>query len=88
METKIDLRDDPVVLEELKKHNNTLITREMGEELRIKIGAVKYVECSSLLLLNLQDSFSEAILSVLFDEKDLLTSFKSKEKNLQNKRLN
>ena len=45
--TKADLRTHLGTLAGLAKKNQTPVTREQGEELAHKIGAVKYVECSA-----------------------------------------
>ena len=46
--TKIDMRDDPAIIAELKSKNQSIKSKDDGEELKRRIGAVKYVECSAL----------------------------------------
>ncbi|KZT36607.1 ras-domain-containing protein [Sistotremastrum suecicum HHB10207 ss-3] len=60
--TKSDLREDPEALIELKHdgHGSPVLLQE-GEALARKIGAVRYVECSSRTLEGVPDVFQEAI---------------------------
>ncbi|WEW55428.1 GTP-binding protein Rho1 [Emydomyces testavorans] len=44
---KKDLRHDPRTMEELHKTSQKPVTPEQGEEIRKKIGAYKYLECSA-----------------------------------------
>ncbi|KAJ9197793.1 hypothetical protein DTO032I3_5750 [Paecilomyces variotii] len=44
---KKDLRHDPKTIEELHKTSQKPVTPEQGEEVRKKIGAYKYLECSA-----------------------------------------
>jgi cell division control protein 42 len=46
--TKIDLRDDLVTLEELRKKGEMPISTEQGQALATEIKAIKYIECSAL----------------------------------------
>lgn len=46
--TKIDLRDDSDVLEKLKQRGEEPVTVEQGKNMAKDIGAVDYLECSSL----------------------------------------
>ncbi len=46
--TKKDLETDDKALQRLKERNQTLVTKEEGEERAKKIGAVAYIEISSL----------------------------------------
>jgi len=58
--TKIDLRDDPSVIEGLRSQNLSPITREQGDGLCQEIGAAMYVECSALTQKGLKQVFDEA----------------------------
>lgn len=64
--TKLDLRNDENVIEELKRKNLAPISQTRGEDLRKEIHARKYVECSALKQQGLQQVFTEAIREVLF----------------------
>ncbi|QKX56256.1 uncharacterized protein TRUGW13939_03357 [Talaromyces rugulosus] len=44
---KVDLRDDQKTIDELNKTSQRPVTFEQGEEVRKKIGAYKYLECSA-----------------------------------------
>jgi len=44
---KVDLRRNEAVIAELNKTNQQPVTTEQGEEVRRKIGAYKYLECSA-----------------------------------------
>jgi cell division control protein 42 len=57
--TQVDLRDDPVVEDKLKKQKLKAIRKEQGEEMAQSLGAVKYVECSALTQYKLKDVFDE-----------------------------
>ncbi|EGS17656.1 cell division control protein 42-like protein [Thermochaetoides thermophila DSM 1495] len=63
--TQVDLRDDPQVLNRLAKQKMQPITKEQGEEMARRLGAVKYVECSALTQYKLKDVFDEAIVAAL-----------------------
>jgi len=58
--TKLDLRDDPEVIEVLKAKGIMLITHDQGMELAKTIGAANYLECSALTRDGLTDVFDEA----------------------------
>ena len=62
--TKLDLRDDKEVIDSLQKKNLTPITTEQGLEMAKDIGAVKYMECSSLLQKGLNEIFEEGVRAV------------------------
>ncbi|CAF2747025.1 unnamed protein product [Rotaria sp. Silwood2] len=59
--TKLDLRNDTSVIEKLRQQKLAPITSLQGEEMRKKIGAVKYLECSALTKEGLKTVFEEAI---------------------------
>jgi len=61
--TKIDLRNDKKVLEELK--GEKLPSPEMGENLAKEIGAKCYLECSAYTQEGLKRVFEEAIRAVI-----------------------
>jgi cell division control protein 42 len=63
--TKIDLRDDPSVIEKLSRYQMRPITTEQGKVLAREIGAVKYLECSALTQKGLKNVFDEAIVAAL-----------------------
>lgn len=52
--TQIDLRDNLVSLKELGRKRQKPVTKEEGEKLAKKWGARAYIECSSLLNLNVK----------------------------------
>ena len=62
--TKLDLRDDPATIEQMKELGETLISEEEGRELAKEIGAEKYMECSSIQNVNLRELFEEVCCSV------------------------
>jgi len=55
--TKIDLRDDPKALAELKEESRTPLTSDDGDKLATEIGAVTYMECSALTTTGLKPIF-------------------------------
>mmetsp|Transcript_11744 Transcript_11744/g.35793 ORF Transcript_11744/g.35793 Transcript_11744/m.35793 type:complete len:200 (+) Transcript_11744:326-925(+) len=59
--TKLDLRDDPKEVAELKEMGQKPITTKQGMDLARKIGAMKYIECSALTQQGLKDVFDETI---------------------------
>ena len=67
--TQIDLRDDPLVLQELHKKKQKPITSEMGQKRATKLGACGYQECSAVTLQGIKDVFDEAIRTVLIPKK-------------------
>lgn len=62
--TKLDLRDDPEVREQLRQRKMTPIQYEQAVNVAKDIKAVKYLECSALTQRNLKSVFDEAIKSV------------------------
>jgi len=61
--TKIDLRNDKKILEEL--NGEKLPTTEMGENMAKEIGAKAYLECSAYTQEGLKRVFEEAIRTVI-----------------------
>ena len=66
--TYLDLWDSPAVIERLRARRQSPITPYQGEDMRKKIGAVAYMECSALTQAGLRDVFDEAIKVVLFPD--------------------
>ncbi|XP_042594916.1 ras-related C3 botulinum toxin substrate 1-like [Cyprinus carpio] len=62
--TKLDLRDDKDITEELKKKKQVPITHPEGLAKAREIGAVKYLECSALTQTGIKTVFNEAIHAV------------------------
>jgi len=63
--TKVDLRDDPEVVERLAENRLKPISRDMGEKLAREVKAVKYVECSVRSQWQVKDVFEKAICAAL-----------------------
>eukprot|EP01105_Mastigella_eilhardi_P007696 TRINITY_DN1931_c0_g2_i1.p1 TRINITY_DN1931_c0_g2~~TRINITY_DN1931_c0_g2_i1.p1 ORF type:complete len:192 (-),score=54.66 TRINITY_DN1931_c0_g2_i1:63-638(-) len=63
--TKMDLRDDPATVLELKNNNQQPVTFEQGQQLAREIQAHKYMECSARNQTGLKQIFEEAIKCVL-----------------------
>jgi len=59
--SKIDLRTDADTLSRLKEKNLVPITREEGRDMAKKMGAVKYLECSSLTQQGLREILEESV---------------------------
>lgn len=59
--TKLDLRDDPEVKEQLRQRKMQPIQYEQAVQVAKDIKAVKYLECSALTQRNLKSVFDEAI---------------------------
>ena len=57
---KIDLREDPVVVEQLREQGLEPVSRVQGLELAKRIGAVRYLECSAKTQKGLKDVFVTA----------------------------
>ena len=63
--TKIDLRDNAVVVSDLRAKGQSPITKEQGTMMAKELGFYKYLECSALTQNGLKSVFDEAIRCVL-----------------------
>lgn len=63
--TKVDLRDDLHVLDELTARNLSPVTFDQGSKLAREIGAIKYMECSAATQVGVKEIFDYAIRAVL-----------------------
>lgn len=63
--TESDLRTSIKILIDLTRHNRGPISSAEARELALEIGAIRYIECSSLTQLNLKEVFDAAILAAL-----------------------
>lgn len=63
--TKLDLRDDKNTIQDLKEKHLAPVTYAQGARMQKEVGAVKYVECSSITQKNLKQVFEEAARTVL-----------------------
>ena len=63
--TKIDMREDPKAVDELRKTDQQPITADQGVSMQKEIGAAKFLECSALTQRGLKVVFDEAIRMVL-----------------------
>ena len=59
--TKIDLKEDTTTISRLKEKGLAVISYQQGSQLTNEIGAFKYMECSSLNKIGLEELFEEAI---------------------------
>ncbi|KAK5054448.1 hypothetical protein LTR84_001338 [Exophiala bonariae] len=66
---KNDLRYDPKTTEELAKTSQKPVTAEQGEEVRKKIGAYKYLECSAKTNQGVREVFESATRAALLTRK-------------------
>eukprot|EP01130_Rhizamoeba_saxonica_P007986 TRINITY_DN3228_c0_g1_i2.p1 TRINITY_DN3228_c0_g1~~TRINITY_DN3228_c0_g1_i2.p1 ORF type:complete len:785 (-),score=162.80 TRINITY_DN3228_c0_g1_i2:52-2406(-) len=64
--SKLDLRDDPEIQKKLDVSKQKPITYQEGLQMMEQIGAVKYIENSSLLQTNLKTTFDEAMRAVIY----------------------
>ncbi|XP_033107281.1 ras-related C3 botulinum toxin substrate 1-like [Anneissia japonica] len=64
--TKVDLREDKEVINELNSKGKKVYSKEDGETLANKIGAAKYMECSALTERGLKMVFEEAVRIALY----------------------
>ncbi|KAJ5072374.1 hypothetical protein M0811_01388 [Anaeramoeba ignava] len=77
--TKLDLRDDPNVISDLKQKNLSPISFQDGMNMAKEIKAVKYLECSAFTQTNLKNVFDQAVLTY-FDPNDSNTGINKKKK--------
>merc|ERR1712144_200043 len=66
---KSDLRHDPKTIEELGKSSQKPVGPEQGEEVRKKIGAYKYLECSAKTNHGVREVFESATRAALLTRK-------------------
>lgn len=66
---KEDLRDDQKTKEELQKTSQRPVTEAQGEEVRKKIGAFKYLECSAKTNKNVREVFEAATRAALLTKR-------------------
>mmetsp|Transcript_24747 Transcript_24747/g.27536 ORF Transcript_24747/g.27536 Transcript_24747/m.27536 type:complete len:196 (-) Transcript_24747:20-607(-) len=63
--TKVDLRDDEYTIKTLKAKRQSPVTVEQGFTLMKDIGAVKYIECSSVTQEGVKGIFDSAIRAII-----------------------
>ena len=66
--TKLDTRNDPELVKKLSEQGMNVITTQKGEELKNRIKALKYMECSAKTGENLKNVFDEAVKTVLMNK--------------------
>ena len=59
--TKIDIRDDKAMVEQLAKDNEKVLTTEEGEKLGKDIGAAHYIETSARTRKGVDEIFQRAL---------------------------
>lgn len=67
---KLDLRWDNRTIEELRKKNQHPVTYEEGEEVRKRIGAFTYLECSAKTREGVRDLFERATRATMYTPFD------------------
>lgn len=67
--TKLDLRDDHNTIEKLKQKGLAPVSQEQGKAKAKQIKAVKYIECSAMNRVGLNDVFEEAVRTVFYPDK-------------------
>jgi len=73
---KKDLRYDQKTSDELRKTSQTPVTPEEGEEIRKKIGAYKYLECSAKTNEGVREVFEHATRAALLSRSSRKSSHK------------
>jgi len=69
--TKVDLREDPSIMESLRSQGLSAITKEEGDAMNKEIGGQGYVECSALTQKGLKQVFDDAARTVVgYPNKD------------------
>ncbi|KAG7884966.1 hypothetical protein KL938_001223 [Ogataea parapolymorpha] len=63
--TKLDLRDDPHVLDQLEEYGQSPISFEQGRKLAKEVGCIDYMECSAASQQGVSEIFEYAIKAVL-----------------------
>ena len=63
--TQIDLKEDRATMDRLASKNQAPINSGMGKETAKKVGAAKYLECSSLTMEGVRNVVDKAILEAL-----------------------
>jgi len=69
--TQADLRTDEKTIKALKATGQHPVTPEEGQEMRKKIGAKAYVECSALTLNNVKQVFDESVRAAFVRMEDM-----------------
>ncbi|TPX35152.1 hypothetical protein SeMB42_g07232 [Synchytrium endobioticum] len=62
---KVDLRDDPRTIEELRKTNQAPVTTQQGKTVAERIHAYRYIECSARNNCNVKEVFEHATRAAL-----------------------
>ena len=65
MGTQIDLREDRATIDKLSSKNQAPISSGVGLKTAKKVGAAKYLECSSLTMEGVNDVIDQAILQAI-----------------------
>jgi small GTP-binding protein len=80
--TKIDLRDDPHVLDELDEQGFKPISEQEAAQLAKSLGIVNYLECSAASQKGVREVFDCAIKSVIAPEEESPEEFTKEDTNL------
>ncbi|KAJ6235768.1 gtp-binding protein rho5 [Anaeramoeba flamelloides] len=67
--TKSDIRSDHTILKKLEEINREPVSYQQGMNLSKKVGAYKYIECSSITQKNIKSVFDYAIQAVISPEE-------------------